>query len=154
MRKLRVDEIDFRVGTMGKSTNGAYCTLLAYKDARVDMAVLDEVYTPELWQNEYRRDSKGVLQCGIGIYNKAIGQWVWNNWEWISGISFLPHTDHIYEQAPFEAVDKETHDELLNSMPGVNWADLELYEQEDTTTSSHTLACTGGSCEIVDITGE
>jgi len=82
MRKLRVDEIDFRVGTMGKSTNGAYCTLLAYKDARVDMAVLDEVYTPELWQNEYRRDSKGVLQCGIGIYNKAIGQWVW---KWSNG---------------------------------------------------------------------
>jgi ribonucleoside-diphosphate reductase alpha chain len=83
-----------------------------------------------------------------------IGQWVWNNWEWISGISFLPQTDHIYDQAPFEAVDKETHDDLLHNMPKVCWEDLELYEKEDTTVSSQSLACVGGSCEIVDIEGD
>jgi hypothetical protein len=82
MRKLRVDEIDFRVGTIGESANGAYCTLLAYKDARVDMAMLDEVFGRDLWQNEYKRDSKGVLQCGIGIYNQTINQWVW---KWSNG---------------------------------------------------------------------
>jgi len=82
MRKLRVDEIDFRVGTIGKSANGAYCTLLAYKDARVDMAMLDETYGQEGWQNEYKRDSRGVLQCGIGIYNKDIKEWVW---KWSNG---------------------------------------------------------------------
>jgi hypothetical protein len=82
MRKLRVDEIDFRVGTIGKSANGAYCTLLAYKDARVDMSMLDEVFGRDLWQNEYKRDSKGVLQCGIGIYNKDINQWIW---KWSNG---------------------------------------------------------------------
>jgi hypothetical protein len=82
MRKLRVDEIDFRVGTIGKSANGAYCTLLAYKDARVDMAMLDEAFGNEFWQNEYRRDSKGVLQCGIGIYNDHINQWIW---KWSNG---------------------------------------------------------------------
>jgi len=82
MRKLKVDEIDFRVGMIKKSANGAFCTLLAYKDARVDMAMLDETYGQERWQNEYKRDSKGVLQCGIGVYFDDIG-WVW---KWSNGI--------------------------------------------------------------------
>lgn len=82
MRKLRLDEIDFRVGTAGKSGNGAYCTLLAYKDARVDMAMLDEEFGQGRWQNEYKRDTKGVLQCGIGVHFVNIG-WVW---KWSNGI--------------------------------------------------------------------
>lgn len=82
MRKLRLDEVDFRVGTAGKSGNGAYCTLLAYKDARVDMAMLDEEFGQSRWQNEYKRDTKGVLQCGIGVHFANIG-WVW---KWSNGI--------------------------------------------------------------------
>ena len=81
MRKLRVDEIDFRVGMIKKSANGAFCTLLAYKDARVDMAMLDGTFGQERWQNEYKRDSKGVLQCGIGVHFDGIG-WVW---KWSNG---------------------------------------------------------------------
>ena len=85
----------------------------------------------------------------------AIGQWVWNNWDWVSGISFLPQSDHIYEQAPFEATDKETYETLRDCMPhSIDWGKLSMYEQEDTTISSQTMACVGGSCEIVDITGE
>jgi ribonucleoside-triphosphate reductase len=85
----------------------------------------------------------------------GIGQWVWNNWDWVSGVSFLPHTDHIYEQAPFEKIDEETYTELVKQIPNsINWSDLKNYEEEDTTTSSHTLACAGGSCEVVDIIGE
>ena len=63
----------------GKGQNGAFCTLLAYKDSRVDMAVLDSLDTP--WSNEYKRDSKGVLQCGISIWVEELGQWVtrWSN---------------------------------------------------------------------------
>lgn len=80
MRKLRIDEIDFRVGMANKNSKGAYCTLLAYKDARVDMSVLDEVYK-DRWQNEYKRDSKGVLQCGIGVHQEGIG-WIW---KWSNG---------------------------------------------------------------------
>ena len=84
-----------------------------------------------------------------------IGQWVYNNWDTVSGISFLPHTDHIYEQAPFESITEEQYTELVNQMPhSIDWQELSLYELEDTTTSSHSLACHGGSCELVDITGE
>jgi ribonucleoside-diphosphate reductase alpha chain len=85
----------------------------------------------------------------------SIGQWVWDNWKYVSGISFLPADDHVYEQAPFEACDEETYDNLLSKMPScIDWQDLTLYERNDTTTNSHTLACQGGSCEVVDITGD
>ena len=80
-----------------------------------------------------------------------VGQWVWENFDKISGISFLPKSDHIYAQAPFESISLETY----NSFPviDVDFNHLSLYEKTDTTTSSHTLACTAGACEIIDLTG-
>lgn len=72
-KPLEMSDIDFRVGEVRGSTD-AFATILAYKDARVDMNRLDEV-TNGLWQNKYERDSKGVLQCGIGI--KIGDEWVW-----------------------------------------------------------------------------
>ena len=59
-------------------------------------------------------------------------------------------SDHVYQQAPYEDITPEAYDELLNSMPkNVNWSDLVYFEQEDNTTGSQELACTGGACEIV-----
>ena len=72
-KPLAISDIDFRVGEIRESSK-AYATILAYKDARVDMNRLDEA-TQGLWQNKYERDSKGVLQCGIGI--KIGDEWVW-----------------------------------------------------------------------------
>ena len=74
-RPLDMSDIDWRVGMLAKSSkNGkVYCSLLAYKDSRVDMARLDEA-TEGLWENKYQRDSKGVLQCGIGIYSAELNQ--------------------------------------------------------------------------------
>ncbi len=80
-RQLTREEIDFRVGSIiewtqkGEKKVGA--TILAYKDARVDMKVLDEAFSPIGWQTVYQRDSKGVLQCGIGVYNEQTKEWVW-----------------------------------------------------------------------------
>lgn len=70
---LTIDEIDFRVQSINK---GGYATILAYKDARVDMNRLDAVYKPEFWQKKYDLIN-GNLFCSIGIYNKEINQWVW-----------------------------------------------------------------------------
>ena len=71
-RGLRPDEIDVRVGSVGKK--GA--SLLLYKDARCDMNILDETYGPEGWQRKHDVIN-GNLYCGIGIWNKEIGEWVW-----------------------------------------------------------------------------
>ena len=79
-----------------------------------------------------------------------VAQWIWDNFDICSGISLLPFSDHVYQQAPYEDITAEQYDELLAAMPqGVSWDDLENHEQEDNTTGSQELACTGGACEIV-----
>ena len=81
-----------------------------------------------------------------------IGQWVWDHWQYVSGISFLPFSDHIYEQAPFEPLTARDYNLLKMEMPqDIDWERLADYETEDTTIQTQTLACTGGSCEVVDL---
>lgn len=84
-KPLEREHIDFRVAQVikGKKNDTVWASILAYKDARVDMEILDEVVGPMNWQNEYHRDSKGVLQCGIAVYNEPTGQWIW---KWSNGI--------------------------------------------------------------------
>ena len=80
-----------------------------------------------------------------------VGQWVWENFDKISGISFLPKSDHVYAQAPFEAITKEMYDAYPQM--DVAFEMLSHYEKTDTTTSSHTMACTAGACEVIDLKG-
>lgn len=78
-----------------------------------------------------------------------IGQWIWNEWSIISGISFLPSEEHIYQQAPFEAISKDEYEKLMVGFPTeVDWSLLSQYEIEDDTRHSHTLSCSAGGCEI------
>jgi ribonucleoside-diphosphate reductase alpha chain len=82
----------------------------------------------------------------------AVGAWCYENFEWLSGVSFLPAEEdgHTYRQAPFSACSREEYDQLVAQMPEkIDWKKLPEYELEDTTTSSHELACTGaGGCEV------
>ena len=79
-----------------------------------------------------------------------VAQWIWNNFDLCSGISLLPVSDHVYQQAPYEDISEDKYQELVQQMPvGVDWNDLEHFEQEDNTTGSQELACVGGACEIV-----
>ena len=79
-----------------------------------------------------------------------VSQWIWENFDLCSGISLLPYSDHVYQQAPYEEIDAEQYKELVKAMPkDINWNDLENFEQEDNTTGSQELACVGGACEIV-----
>jgi ribonucleoside-diphosphate reductase alpha chain len=81
-----------------------------------------------------------------------VGAWVYKNFEICSGISFLPHSDHTYAQAPYQDITEEEYNDLKKQMPTkIDWTALSLYEKKDTTNSSQTLACTADGCEIVDI---
>ena len=83
---------------------------------------------------------------------QEIGQWVWSNWDWVSGISFLPLDDNVYEQAPFEEITIEVYEELLAQMPdSLDWTKLEDYENGEGIEATKTLACAGGACEVVDL---
>tara|TARA_R100001015_G_C4629054_1_gene189612 strand:+ start:592 stop:2460 length:1869 start_codon:yes stop_codon:yes gene_type:complete len=76
----------------------------------------------------------------------AIGDWIYNNFDDVSGISFLPYSDHTYEQAPYEQITKEEYDKQMKDFPTeFNW---DIEEETDTTEGSQTLACVGNSCEL------
>jgi len=80
------------------------------------------------------------------------GNWVYNNFDLCSGISFLPHSDHTYAQAPYQECSELEYKNMKKKMPDkIDWSALSLYEKEDSTSGSQTLACTSGACEIVDI---
>ena len=81
-----------------------------------------------------------------------VGSWVFDNFDLCSGISFLPHSDHTYAQAPYQECTAAEYAEMKQKMPtSIDWSALSLYEKEDHTSGSQTLACTSGACEIVDI---
>ena len=82
-----------------------------------------------------------------------VGAWVYKNFDEVSGISFLPHSDHSYKQAPYQEVTKEEYQNLVAKMPkSIRWEDLSFYETEDGTSTNATLACSSdGNCELVDI---
>ena len=74
---LTRDQIDFKISMVTKTNDAVWASILAYKDARTDMEVLDKAVGPLNWQVTYQRDSKGVLQCSIGIFKEDILGWVW-----------------------------------------------------------------------------
>jgi ribonucleoside-diphosphate reductase alpha chain len=82
-----------------------------------------------------------------------VGAWVYKNFDEVSGISFLPHSEHTYKQAPYQEISKEEYDALVAKMPkNIRWEDLSFYETEDGTSTNATLACSSdGNCELVDI---
>ena len=82
-----------------------------------------------------------------------VGAWVYKNFDEVSGISFLPFSEHTYQQAPYQDIDAEEYAKLMETMPkSIDWGKLSDFEKEDTTSGGRELACTADACEIVDIT--
>lgn len=81
-----------------------------------------------------------------------VGAWVWKHFDYCSGVSFLPHFEHTYKQAPYQEVEQGEYLELKQVMPtSIDWTKLSEYETEDNTTGTQELSCTADACEIVDI---
>ncbi len=84
----------------------------------------------------------------------TVGAWVYENFDEVCGVSFLPYSDHSYKQAPYQDCTKEEYQVALKKMPkDIDWSAMVKYETEDNTSGSQTYACSGNSCEIVDLTG-
>jgi len=82
-----------------------------------------------------------------------VGAFVYKHFDEMSGVSFLPYDDHVYQQAPYQECTKGDYKQMLSLMPErIDWSRLSEYEQEDNTAAMQTLACSGDSCEIVDLT--
>ena len=122
-------------------------------DTSVTVSQVGAMQQLELWkayQNHWCEHKPSITVYYTDSEFLQIAQWIWDNFELCSGISLLPFSDHVYQQAPYEDITAEKYDELVAAMPvGVDWIELEQYEQEDNTTGSQELACVGGACEIV-----
>jgi ribonucleoside-triphosphate reductase (thioredoxin) len=120
---------------------------------RNDMTAIEQL---NLWLTYQRHWCEQKPSVTISVRDgewMEVGAWVWKHFDEVSGISFLPHSDHSYKQAPYQECSKGDYDALLDIMPDViDWVDLALYEQDDTTKGSQTMACSSGVCEIVDLT--
>lgn len=103
----------------------------------------------EIYQNHWCEHKPSVTIYYSDSEFLAAGQWLWDRLDSCSGISFLPRTDHVYQQAPYEAIDEETYKKLKLDMPSeIDWNRLGKFELEDTTTGTQELACVAGQCEI------
>lgn len=79
----------------------------------------------------------------------AVVAWLFENWDMIGGLSFLPRENHVYRLAPYESIDKKRYEELAKKFPTIDYSKLVIYERTDETEQKRELACAGGTCEIV-----
>ena len=119
---------------------------------RNDLTAIDQL---ETWLMYQRYWCEHKPSCTVSVREHEwldVGAWVYKYFDEISGVSFLPHSEHVYQQAPYQDVNREEYLEAVKLMPqDIDWAELSNYEKEDNTTGSQELACSSGVCEIVDI---
>ena len=119
---------------------------------RFDMSAIEQL---ELWLLYQRHWCEHKPSVTISVKEDEwmeVGSWVYDHFDEVSGISFLPFSEHTYKQAPYQDCTVEEYGEMLEQMPKkVNWDLLREFEKEDTTSGGRELACTAGVCEIVDI---
>lgn len=109
----------------------------------------------ELWLIYQRHWSEHKPSITISVKESewmAVGAWVYDHMDELSGVSFLPYSDHTYQQAPYQDITELEYNELLEKTPNnIDWTWLTYYESSDGTTGSQDLACVAGYCEVVDI---
>tara|TARA_R110000823_G_scaffold162549_1_gene294266 strand:- start:460 stop:2382 length:1923 start_codon:yes stop_codon:yes gene_type:complete len=119
---------------------------------RHDLSAINQL---ETWLMYQRYWCEHKPSCTVSVRENEwleVGAWVYKHFDEISGVSFLPHSEHVYQQAPYQDITKEEYLDAIKLMPQhVDWAELSNYEEEDNTTGSQELACSSGVCEIVDI---
>jgi ribonucleoside-triphosphate reductase (thioredoxin) len=120
---------------------------------RNDMTAIEQLETWLTYQRYWCEHKPSVTVSVRDEEWMEVGAFVYKYFDEMSGVSFLPHSDHTYQQAPYQDATKEEYESLLAQMPTkINWAKLSEYETEDGTKSSQTFACSGDVCEIVDLT--
>jgi len=164
IRRVRSDHKDPLAVFMGQSgfpveqdvmspTSAVFSFPVKAPESSVTVKQVGAMQQLELWkayQNHWCEHKPSITVYYTDSEFLQVAQWIWENFDLCSGISLLPYSDHVYQQAPYEDINAEKYDEMVASMPqGVDWNDLEKYEEEDNTTGSQELACVGGACEIV-----
>ena len=116
---------------------------------RTDMTAIEQL---ELWKTYQENWCEHKPSVTISVKEHEwleVGAWVYENFNYMSGVSFLPFSEHTYKQAPYQDCSQKEYEILLNKMPkSVEWEKLAQYEQTDMTIGAQELACAAGFCEI------
>ena len=119
---------------------------------RSDKTAIEQL---ELWKTYQEHWCEHKPSVTISVKEQEwmdVGAWVYKNFDYMSGVSFLPFSEHTYKQAPYQDCEKKEYEDLLKLMPtNIDWTKLAEYERTDMTVGSQELACTAGVCEVVDL---
>jgi ribonucleoside-triphosphate reductase len=123
-----------------KSPEGSVCAS--------EMTAIEQL---ENWLKCKRHWAEHTVSCTVYVKDDewlAVGQWVYSHWDHVTGISFLPYSDHVYQLAPMEEITESQYIHMLDEMVEIDYSKLGEYEKADMTTGAQNLACTAGQCEI------
>ena len=116
---------------------------------RTDLSAIEQL---ELWLIYQKYWCEHKPSITVSVKEKEwleVGAWVYEHFDYMSGVSFLPFSEHTYKQAPYQDIQKDEYELLIKEMPKkVEWSKLSDYEKTDMTIASQELACSGGFCEI------
>ena len=122
-----------------RAPDGAVC--------RTDKTAIEQLELWLIYQRHYCEHKPSVTISVKDAEWPAVGAWVWEHFDEVSGVSFLPFSDHTYQQAPYTDCTKEEYEAAVAAMPTtIDWD--EFFEEEDNTTGQQQLACTASGCEI------
>ena len=117
-----------------------------------DMSAIEQLEMWLAYQRHWCEHKPSVTINVKGDEWLTVGAFVYEHFDEMSGVSFLPYNNHVYLQAPYQECDKTGYLKMLGQMPNkIDWSRVSEYENEDNTSGSQTLACSGDSCEIVDL---
>lgn len=111
-----------------------------------DMTAIEQLEHWKMMQESWCEHKPSITVYYTEDEFLALGQWVWDNFDMLSGVSFLPKSNHAYVQAPYEEITEEVYNELEASFPAIDW--LAFREEEDGTTGSQELACSANGCDL------
>ncbi len=113
-----------------------------------DMTALDQLEHWKLVKENYTEHNPSItISVGDNEWI-AVANWVYEHWDIVGGLSFLPRNDHVYQLAPMQEITKDKYEELIKNTKNIDFSKLSLYELKDETDLKKELACTGGTCEI------
>lgn len=113
-----------------------------------ELSAIDHLEIWKMFKEDFTEHNPSVtIYVGEDEWLK-VGNWVFENWDIVGGLSFLPRSNHIYQLAPEEAIDQTEYERRVAAMPSIDFAEIAAYEYEDRTESAKELACVSGVCEV------
>lgn len=113
-----------------------------------DLTAMDQLEYWKLLKDNYTEHNPSITISVDDHEWLIVGNWIYENWDIIGGLSFLPKSDHVYKLPPYEEIKRLKYEELYASFPEIDFSKIVLYEYDDSTTGSKELACVAGTCEI------